>query len=667
MTFGKRGLSRRDFQNHDMPSKRPQKTAESPKDRGSDPLEHDHHLDLIEGLESGSVALNPQEFRLPSALAETLATESLAWSEGDRVRRLWRADASLWTGESEEEWLGWLSLVPRQLQPGTLSLLRGLTDSLADPEVNPQWKTILLLGMGGSSLGPEVLGSVLDGANAEGRALVVLDSTDPSQVRRVLDDLDLERTLVFVSSKSGSTLETNLLLDFFWNAMSDELGRAVTGSRFIAITDPGSRLEQKANELGFRQVFRGHEDVGGRYSVLSNFGLAPLAALGGPVQELLERAQPMVLACAPATPAKQNPGLRLGLLLGLAARAGRDKVTFFATPGLESLGAWAEQLIAESTGKESKGIVPVDLEAPGRPEHYDRDRLFVALELASDMEEEDEAGAAWEARLQALEEHQHPIVRIRVEAPLSLGQEFFRWEFALAVAGSVLGLDPFDQPDVESSKIRSREITDALSESTRVSGDNSLPESSRPPTDEATADSTVQSPLVASGPLQLFVAEAERDRLALEPGAKIEDVLAAHLGRLEAGDYFAVLAYVDRNDEMLDLLQSLRRKVRNQLKVATTLGFGPRFLHSTGQLHKGGPNTGVFLQVTHASDPDLAIPGSELSFGVVQQAQAQGDLEVLLERGRRVVRVHLSGDVGAGLQRLDGLVGRALHLLTESD
>jgi transaldolase / glucose-6-phosphate isomerase len=417
--------------------------------------------------------------------------------------------------------------------------------------------------------------------------------------------------------------------------VKQQIGADQAGSRFIAITDPGSKMQQIAQNDGFRNVFFGLPSIGGRYSAISDFGLVPAAVMGIDVPRFLDLTREMVRACTPGVPAEQNPGVVLGTILGVLARKGRDKVTLVTSPGIWDLGAWMEQLLAESTGKEGKGLIPVDRERLGPPEVYGDDRLFVYLRLDSSPDvSQDEA-------VDALERAGQPVVRISLADPYALGQEFFRWELATAVAGSIIGINPFNQPDVEASKVATRKLT-AEYENT----------GSLPP----------ETPVLKEGGIQLFTDATNATTLAeaAGPDRSLVGYLRAHLNRLTAGDYFAILAYLEMNSPHQDQLQAIRHTVRDRKRVATYLGFGPRFLHSTGQAYKGGPNTGVFLQITYDDRADLPVPGQKYTFGIVKAAQARGDFQVLTERSRRVLRVHLGADVQADLARLRDAVGQAL-------
>ena len=487
--------------------------------------------------------------------------------------------------------------------------------------------------MGGSSLGPQVLAITFGHQNGWPR-LHILDSTVPAQIKETEAALDPSRTLFIVSSKSGGTTEPNILNDYFFAKVAAKVGADHAGKQFIAITDPGSSLEQRAKEQHFRRIFYGVPSIGGRYSVLSPFGLVPAAIAGLNIAELVKVSRSMIRSCGPDVPPAENPAVALGITLGVAAGRGRDKITMLASPALASFGAWVEQLFAESTGKQGKGLVPIDGEPLGRPEVYGDDRLFIDLALKG------ETDAEHEAKLKKLETAGHPVIRISQNSLPHIVQEFVRFEIATAVAGAVLGINPFDQPDVEASKIKTRDLTSAFEKS------GELPR---------------ERPVCAEQALAVFTDEANAATLRKAgAGDNVASWLAAHLARITNGDYFALLAYVARNEQNTSALQNLRVAVRDRRHVATCLEFGPRFLHSTGQAYKGGPDSGVFLQITADDAEDLAIPGRRASFGVVKNAQARGDFEVLLERGRRALRVHLHGDVAAGLQALQTTFERAL-------
>jgi transaldolase/glucose-6-phosphate isomerase len=565
---------------------------------------------------------NSQTYTAPDALAKAIKTSVDAWRAGGKVRRLWDRDASLWTGTDEANWLGWLGIVDDEI-----ANVQKLVDLGAEAR-SGGFPQALLLGMGGSSLCPEVL-KMTFGKIAGSPELFVLDSTDPAQVRAVQAKIDVTKSLFIVSSKSGSTLEPNIFKQYFF----EQSGRS--GNRFIAVTDPGSKMQQVAESDKFRHIFAGVPSIGGRYSALSNFGMVPAALMGLDVKKFLDRSKEMVSACAPSASVEGNPGAMLGIVLGTAAKNGRDKVTIVTSPGVSDLGAWLEQLLAESTGKDGKGIIPVDRERLGAPEVYGSDRVFAHLRLAA------ETDAGLDANLAALEKAGHPVVRIVLGDVYDIGQEFFRWEIATAVAGSIIGINAFNQPDVEASKIVTKSLTSEYEKS------GSLP---------------AETPVFADASVKLFTDPANADALSKAIGSdkSLVGYLKAHLGRIGAGDYFALLGYLEMNSAHEQTLQGIRHAVRDGKKAATCLGFGPRFLHSTGQAYKGGPNSGVFLQVTCDDGNDLQVPGQKYTFGVVKAAQARGDFQVLADRKRRALRVHLGPDVDAGLAVLAKAVTQAL-------
>lgn len=565
-------------------------------------------------------------YKLPPKTEQDLSGAVSDWQNG-KIDRLWKRDASLWTNEDESKWLGWLHIVERQQK----DLARFL--ELAQDIRNAGFQYALLLGMGGSSLCPEVLTETF-GKQDGFPHLAIVDSTDPAQVRAAEQNVDLKKTVVIVSSKSGSTLEPNILKDYFMARMKDAVG-AEAGKHFIAVTDPGSHMEQVAKTDGFRHIFYGDPQIGGRYSALSNFGIVPAVVMGLDVEKLLAKAKNAVDACHNRD-VKKNPGAQLGLILGTAANAGRDKITFFISPPIYDMGAWFEQLIAESTGKQGKGITPVDLEDIGSPDCYGDDRVFAYVRL------EGADNAHLDAGVEKLEKAGQPVVRLTMRDRYDCAEQFFTWEIATAVAGSVIGINAFNQPDVEAAKVEARRLTDEYAKTGK------LPE---------------QTPIFDDGKIKLF---ADPSYAAILHGGQdvgapeLVGYLRAHLAQLHPGDYFAVLGFIQRDHEHRKAMQGLRQAVRDKKKVATCLGFGPRFLHSTGQDYKGGPNTGVFLQITADHAQDLAIPGEKYTFGVVIDAQAAGDLAVLQQRGRRALRAHLGKDVEAGLELLANAMEKAL-------
>lgn len=560
---------------------------------------------------------------LPADLENAVQKGLKDWCKDGTIRKLWNKDASVWTGGEEAKWLKWLDTVDERL-----AHVAELESFQAEVKARG-FKQVLLMGMGGSSLGPEVLAETFGKHEGFGH-LYVLDSTDPQQVATYAKKIDPANTLFIVASKSGGTLEPNIMLAYFHDLAKKALGEKV-GSHFVAITDPGSKLEALAKKEGFWKIFAGEPQIGGRYSVLSNFGLVPAAASGIPVKLFLEDALRGVRMSDASVPPAQNPGVLLGTILGVAAtQFGHDKLTVIATPQIADFGAWLEQLVAESTGKHGKGIIPIDEETLGGPKRYGTDRLFVYLRLAPEhRHEQDEAIAT-------LIDAGQPVVTITLHSKRQIAQEFFRWELATAVAGAFLGIDPFDQPDVEASKVETRKLTDAYNKTGKL---------------------PAEQPFAEHGPFAFF---ADKTNAAALKGDSAEAILKAHFDRVKAGDYVALLAYIERDAATREWIQHTRLKIRDAKTVATAAEFGPRFLHSTGQAYKGGPNTGVFLQITADDAHDLPVPGENYSFGVVKAAQARGDFDVLAERGRRALRVHIRGSLKDGLAELAKAVHQAV-------
>lgn len=580
------------------------------------------------GQSAGEGVINRQTASLPEELDAGVKASLQDWRENNKVRRLWARDATLWTGSDEGDWLGWLGITDDQL-----AHIQHLKD-VAEDVKSAGFEKALLLGMGGSSLCPEVMAETF-GRREGYPELHVLDSTDPAQVKTFEGKVDLAKTIFIVSSKSGGTLEPNIFKQYFFERVKEVVGEAEAGNRFIAITDPGSKMQQVAEGDQFRHIFFGLPSIGGRYSALSNFGMVPAAIMGVDVEKFLDRTEEMVQACAASVPVEENPGVVLGTILGVAANQGRDKVTIIASPGIYDLGAWLEQLLAESTGKVGKGLIPVDREALGTPEVYGNDRVFAYLRLESAPD------AAQDAAVAALEAAGQPVVRIAIDGIYDLGEEMFRWEIATAVAGSIIGINAFNQPDVEASKIATRKLTSEY---------------------EQTGSLPPEAPILEEGGIKLYTDEKNAADLANAAGENktLAGYLKAHLDRVGAGDYFAVLGYIEMNQAHEAQLQAIRHAVRDKKRVATCLGFGPRFLHSTGQAYKGGPNSGVFLQITCDDREDVPVPGQKYTFGVVKAAQARGDFQVLAERNRRALRVHLGPDVEAGLVQLEQAINQAL-------
>lgn len=565
---------------------------------------------------------------LPESLATSVKTTIADWQSGGKMKRLWDRDSSLWTGDDESKWLGWLDIVAEQ------TAQQEQLQKIAKEVHMREFEHVLLLGMGGSSLCPEVLRMTF-GRIPQFPTLHVLDSTDPGQVKSFERQIDIAKTLFIVSSKSGSTLEPNIFKQYFFERTKQVVGATKTGSHFIAITDPGSKMQQVAESDHFLHIFFGRPSIGGRYSALSNFGMIPAAVMGVDTKKFLSRAAEMVRASGPSVPVEENSGAVLGIILGAAANAGRDKVTLITSPGISDLGAWLEQLLAESTGKIGKGIIPVDREHLGAPEVYGHDRVFVYVRLETGID------ADQEAKVAAIEKAGQPVVRITMGDIYDLGAEFFRWEIATAVAGAIIGINAFNQPDVEASKIATRGLTEEY---------------------EAKGSLPAETPILEDGGVKLFTDEKNAAELAKAAGSdkSLTGYLRAHLNRIHDNDYFAVLGYIQMNAEHEQALQTLRHAVRDKKHVATCLGFGPRFLHSTGQAYKGGPNSGVFLQITCDDAVELPVPGRKYTFGIVKSAQARGDFQVLAERGRRALRVHLGKDLKTGLATLQAAVQKAL-------
>ena len=588
--------------------------------------------DLLSSVERALAGETKRRERLRTSLPRELADQVDGvideWRSTAKVARLWAHDATVWTGKGEDAWLGWLGVALDQAAHDHR------LDALVEEVREARFADAVVLGMGGSSLCPDLLAHTFPSQRGLPR-LLVLDSTDPEQVKAMEERVDLAHTVFFVSSKSGTTLEPNIFAAYFYDRMTTAVGAEAAGSHFIAITDPGSPLQAMAKRQGYRAVFFGVPSIGGRYSALSDFGMVPGAACGVDVGRLFSSAEKMAHACAPSVPAAHNPGLALGAVIGTCVNAGRDKVTLLTSPAVAHLGSWLEQLLAESTGKQGKGVVPVDSEPLGEPSVYGADRLFCSITLGGD----DDAEQA--AKITALEAAGHPVVRIELSDLYDLGGELFRWEFATAVAGSIIGIDPFDQPDVEEAKVLARQLTD------RYDQEGSLPEF---------------SPLWEGETIRLYADDPNAAALSDAAGGRVDlaGYLRMHLGRAGAGDYVALLAYVQMAPAHEAVLTEMRTLIRDTLRVATCVGFGPRFQHSTGQTYKGGPNTGVFIQITCDDTIKLAVPGHRYSFGVVKEAEARSDLDALAARGRRALRAHLGADVTAGLEQLRAALAEAV-------
>ena len=532
-------------------------------------------------------------------------------------KRLWHRDASLWkTGKDEQKTirdsLGWLPVAEEMLArvDGIHSFIHELwTDGFTDA---------LLMGMGGSSLAPLVFQrSFPQGRN--GLRLHVLDTTDPATILATEENLPLLRTLFIIASKSGTTAEPAAFGEYFFEKVKSVKG-ALAGRHFAAITDPRTPLAELGAARGFRKVFLYFADIGGRYSALSYFGLLPAAIFGIPIRAMIEGAVSMSRACGHSVRTFDNPGVMLGAAMGALAREGCNKLTLLLTPSIAPLGMWIEQLIAESTGKEGTGILPIDVEPMGAVRDYGDDRFFVYMRLASEPDENLEKFA------NDLKMRGRPLAVIELKDLLAIGQEFFRWEIATAAAGSILEINPFDQPNVQESKDSTNHILAAVKEMGR------LPE---------------LPPVAGEGPLQFY------GREAAQSGGEL---LGRFLASAHRHDYIALQAYLTETSGVTALLQDIRSTLRAETELATTMGFGPRFLHSTGQFHKGGPDIGLFLQLTSENPKDVAIPGAGYTFGMFRQAQAIGDMESLIRRGRRILRIHLGADMETGIIALHELL-----------
>ncbi len=546
------------------------------------------------------------KFSAPETEAAILQ-EMTNWKNQNKIQRLWAGDSSIWTHTDETRWLGWLHVA--DTEQTYISQISALASELQSEGI----KAVVVLGMGGSSLCPSMLASIFPKVLGYPQ-LHVLDSTDPAQIKHLEKQLDLSKTVFIVSSKSGSTLEPNIFEQYFYQRLQTVLEQEEVGKHFIAITDPNSQLEGIAKAKNFRAVFAGHPSIGGRYSALSNFGMVPGGLIGIDLKDFLQHAQAMMQACA-TTNIQDNPGVTLGIILGVSANYNKNKVTLITSPEILELGAWLEQLLAESTGKVGKGLIPIDNEPLAEPKFYEKDRVFAYIRLDSGFD------AKQDAAVDLLEKAGHTVIRLHLADKARLAEQLFQWEIAVAVAGSVIGINPFNQPDVESAKVR------ALQLAHQFDVDGSIP----PNESFSFADVT-----------------------------KLTDGLRLLLSQIKTGDYVDLAAFIEMSDEHHQLLQEIRVLIRDHKKSATCLGFGPRFLHSTGQAYKGGPNTGVFIQLIADHPNDISIPGHNYTFGFVIKAQAEADFEELVKRDRRVLRVNLGSDVKAGLQQLKNTIQNIL-------
>jgi len=536
------------------------------------------------------------------------------------MARIWDKDASLWTSEPSQQEkianrLGWLRL-PERCLPRVGELAQ-----FADRICQEGFEHVVLLGMGGSCLGAWALACIVE-VRAGYLSLEVLDSTVPAEVLRVTESINPELTLFVVASKSGTTTEVLSFFEYFYGQIRQIKGERA-GENFVVITDSGSALAEIADRRGLRATFENWPDVGGRFSVLSYFGMLPAALAGLPIAQILEGGQVMAAACGPSVPPEQNPGLRLGALLGACYRLGRDKITLLTPAELKGFADWVEQLLAESIGKQGKGLIPVVREPVGEPEVYGDDRLFVHIYLPGDEQ--------FGALISELTAAGHPVINIELSEVNSIGQEMYRWELATAAVGALMGINPFDEPNVQESKDRTRQV---LAEYAQA---GQLPQF---------------TPDVVEEPLRFYGAAGA------DSAAK---ALMQLFGKSEPGDYVAIMAYLPQAPDTDRVLNHLRGEIRDALRVPATLGYGPRFLHSTGQLHKGGPNTGLLIQLVAEDGLAVPISGKEYDFATLKDAQAIGDFAVLQQRGRRVLRIELGRDIDRGLTTLSELISEALH------
>ena len=572
------------------------------------------------------------EVSLPQELEAEISAAATQWSADELLGRVWFRDSQVWTGRDESRWLGWLEV--SEDVTGVAERLRAFRERLSKDGI----RCVALLGMGGSSLFPHMVRQAFDPKGD--LELRILDSTDPAQIRTFESTIDLAHTVFVVSSKSGSTLETRMLQQYFRARLETAVGTDIAPSRFCVVTDAGTELDQYAGGNCLRAVFHGDADVGGRFSALTYFGMLPVAVMGCDVESFLVKAKSMADACRPNNSGVQNPGVRLGLLLGHAANVGRNKLTLAISPSLSGFGAWIEQLVAESTGKSGRGVIPVEGEVLGAPDVYGSDRIFVGIGTSGEEDCEREEA------LNRLAEAGHPVVRFTLDSPYDLGAECYRWEFATAVAGAVMKVHPFNQSDVEGTKLITRKLVERYRTGRGLA-----------------AQSSVMTHTYETGEIGLHAPGVYgRGLVRLLPDEPtLMDVLRAHMSQVRSGDYVALLAYLEWCEPYRRIVERLRLGIRASTGAATTIGFGPRFLHSTGQVHKGGPQNGLYLVITCADVVDVQVPGESYSFGQLKGAQVLADEDMLTRRKRRYLRLHLDGDVGDGLNACAGLFAEALE------
>ena len=562
---------------------------------------------------------------LPGPLAQSVETAIHNTEQSHALKRIWSKDASLWKSDEAAQKLisnslGWLT-VPDEM----LAVVEELNEFSAEIR-NQGFQYVMVCGMGGSSLCPEVLARTF-GRQEGYPELLVLDSTDPDTIADLAARVDIQRCLFVIASKSGTTTEPNVFYKFWYDRLSRVSKNP--GDNFVAITDPGSPMVDVATELKFKSIFLNQADIGGRYSALSYFGMVPAALMGIDIKNLLERAKTAEQQSSAVMPASTNSALKLGLIMGESARVGRNKITFVLDDKISALGLWIEQLIAESTGKEGKGILPVAGEPLGTPDSYGTDRLFVSISVG-------EGSPAPSSRLESLAAAGHPVVYRKLTDLYDLGGEFYTWEFATAFAGWSIGINPFDQPNVQESKDATKHLLQVFKDQ------GQLPQ---------------QKKLVADQSLTLYV---EEDGGATISSGSVSQAISGLIHSIKPNDYIAFLVYTEETARITEALAAIRTDILAVTRCATTIGFGPRFLHSTGQLHKGGPDTGVFFQITADDQIDFPVPGEPYSLSVLKQAQALGDFQSLAKHGRRAMRVDLGKQIEEGLQSLREEIRKAL-------
>jgi transaldolase/glucose-6-phosphate isomerase len=579
----------------------------------------DKLMDVIEKQQKDALSSPVNYMDVKPGSVESAIQKRLDEMENQNFnQRIWEKDAALWKDDKDSKEMipgamGWIDVAEKMIPavPRLQHFAREIREE--------GFTHVVHMGMGGSSMAPLLFERVFE-KGEDGLNLTVLDTTNPETIQQIENDVPLDKTLFIVASKSGSTAEPNAFGDYFYHQLKSVTDEP--GTHFVAITDPETSLVEKAEKQNYRRIFLNFEDIGGRYSALSYFGMVPAVLKDINIGGLLEHALRMQHASNTIDQPDENPALALGAVMGECALQGRDKLTLVLPESLSTLGMWLEQLVAESTGKEGKGILPVTGEALLEPKNYGDDRLFVYLHL------KDEKDSETEKKLIELNEAGHPVISIEIEEKTDIAQEFYRWEMAVAAAGAIIGINAFNQPNVQGSKDATNKLLKKVEE------EGSLPE---------------DEPALQEDGLQFYSTESANSA---------DELLHSFLNQAQPGNYISLQAYINENASTEKLLQKLRTKLQKQHKVATTIGYGPRFLHSTGQYHKGGPNTGLFIQFTADDESDVGVSGADYSFSVFQHAQAQGDLESLRENDRRALRIDLNSDVSGGLEKLAELVSQ---------